>query len=425
MAKLYSRLTLVMFFLIFFRTNQLVIPTFGLLLFVLLLFSNYYSSKTIKQYIHFSIALFLFPLFGAWIDNQISIRFFFSFMLYIFPIAIGWIFLFSDMTNRFFIRLLYFFTILQAVSFILQYIEYRQFGDWTTGTISVYGGSHTTGIIMSIISIFWFYIFIKTKQLRFIALFILSFTLFTLTKVAHGFIAIITATLFIVTLKYRWPVKLFSYSLLIIMLINIEKVSSITGEGTQNAIKFGDALIHKEYDYLYNNRFLKLKAFEEGLNYLRSHPINSLFGIGYGNYNDRISAIAMLNYYSPSVRQLFNLQPSKTASSYLGENWSKSKSVSNQFFSDILSIMVQNGIIGIIIYIAIIVKIRKSFSMQTERKFCLFFLIYIITLGFFDNWLQYPQVAAIFSLLLSFIYRQDKHFNKIRIEYANSSSGIY
>jgi len=395
-------------FFIFIRANQIVLPAIAFFSFVVIVIFPR-TDRIFDRFVIFAAALFFSSLLGAIIlDFQLA-RFGFSYLLYVFPLFTGITFYYSNITIQTIERWITVYCILNFVIFSIQIISYGSFlaGDHVFGLIGKQDTSHTTGIVMSLTSVFWVYLFQHTKKIKHLFFFLLTLIFTAMTGVTHGIFAIMIAISIVVIFMSGFRSKLFLAITFIISVIYLNVISTILGGNFFTGISNMDRFVKGDWNYLYRNRVLKIKAFEIGINHISTRPYHLFFGVGFGNYNDRISAIALIENYSPKMRQLLKLRPSQLSLTLLGKNW-YSKSVSNKFFSDLLSIIVETGLIGLFIFIFAIYKVYKSYHFSIEKLYALFLIIYIILLGVIENWLQYPQVSALFALILCILLKIDK-----------------
>ena len=403
----YSFIFIFLFF-IFFHINQIAFFFISLISFIFLIFGQIFiwkKDRIFYKYLIIAIIIFIVSLLGSLNTGFSASRGFFSYFLYILPPLAGISYYYFNFNYKFLRNFLFIFTVIEIIVFSFQIIIQLtiqhgiMFGyDWAVGTNI---NSHTMGVIISFLVIYWFAQYLIDKQKVFLLLSLVCFILLLLTGATHVTASLLIVAFLLVIFRCNFRIKLFSLIFVIAVGFIILKAPVKLFWNFQSIISYLKLFIKNGSEYLFaRNLFLKIRIFFIGFGYQLRHPYNLVFGLGLGNFNDRVSAVALIPEYNPQIRFLLNLKPSIIASDLIGKGWPM-QSVINQFFSDFVSIFTELGILGVSLYFYLYNKVTNLFNKsETIFNIALFYLFYMFILGIFDNWLQYPQVASFFYILL-------------------------
>lgn len=406
---LFAWMTLITFCTIFIHSNQLLIPLIGIVAFYLLLIRMSTPDKShcfFLTYLRYSFFFFFISIIGALSIDFSLTRLLFSYTLFMFPPLLGFLYLLSNITVGGFRKLMLYFTIVQLIVFSYQFFSSIIFGtfllgsDQYVGTIGRAGvTAHTAGVVMSLTGIYWLSLFFSMRDNRKLHFIFFMTTTFCsiLTATTHAYFSLILAVALSLFTRARHKFRIaFCMTVFLLVLISFNPA-------VQHGVDEIERVLTGEYTL--HERIYKAYAYTRGIEFLIENPFNLIFGVGLGNYNDRVAGFALFKRYGQTVSRYIELKPSTLSSTLIGK-WFGKTSVVNSIHSDNISVLIELGLLGTTIYILMIYNILKPFRNSRMMNFAFVYIFYLIFLGCFDNWLQYPQASAFFSLLLFDLYRR-------------------
>lgn len=281
--------------------------------------------------------------------------------------------------------------------------------DFAVGTTARAGVStHTAGVIMSLLGMYWLSHYVEHPSKTTAGLSFGCLVAAFLTASTHVLVCLYACLLIYVAFNVRWRTRLWFVGLSAMAIYLMMNYQREVFWNIRNAVYMIKFTLIGNFDYVMDHRFDKLLALQQGIRILVESPVNLLVGVGLGNFNDRVSAMALFPDYAPRIQSIFQLEPSQIALSTIGPDWNM-HSVTNKIFSDLITLVVSLGLLGIMFVAAAALKWLRSYEQPRGRLWFLVFVSFVILLGCFDNWLQYPQVSALWVILCIDLRRRFKH----------------
>lgn len=270
-------------------------------------------------------------------------------------------------------------------------------GDLVYGTLG--GNSHLFAVKLLYSAIFAALMFKYTNKKIYLYCFFIVLTAWLLSSAIHTIvIMVITLIIFFLVFDTRYALKKFAkFFLLFVFMLSI-----------QYSI-YPNSVIYLQNKLQINNPTNPNGGFFGKIEFIKRTLVRitndenfdkSIFGNGVGSYSSRASYILSGEYlknqkYIPIIK-------SKIFEKDLYDIWNKEKleknrwahGVANQPFSSWVTILGEQGLIGLgfysIIFIWLIIKFRRE-KMNFLNEVAALSLIYLFVALFFDNYLEYPR----------------------------------
>jgi hypothetical protein len=318
------------------------------------------------------------------------------------------------------------------INLIIQSFSFHQFGssgDFFTGS---YFSPGKTSNILGIRLVFALFLviclefFLKKKFIKnsLIFLFLLGIHI---SQNFHVTLAFILSLFLYLTYFYLKTKNLKSFIILIIIFTPI--VISIFESSLFEYPKIIFRNINKiqSLNYFeYNQAPRKILAFLETIYHIfNTHILNSIIGIGIGNFS---SYAALTGNLGIMENKLYQLDYPKEFWTIIYPKWNLillqdpyKHGMANQPWSSFQSILGEFGLIGFSIFIVfwkkIFGKMNRFFRMELNEsiksiiKFCLLSTIFMIIILLFDNYLEDPRITVIYFTYLGYSLAYIKNFN--------------
>lgn len=382
-----------------------------------------YKKQIIPLYIMVLVMVLSFFIFYSYLQN-LAIGLFTLSAFFIFPFILN-----SNLDLKRLSRTFKFFILIEGVLFLYQYVEVAiRFGNWNVFSriqslgdffVGTSNNAHQISITFALISLFFLNQYFEKKNKNSLLWFLISFIMFSLPSFTAAFIVYICMVIIILLLKI---IKKFSVRIK----DSYAKNKGVRGKGLglasplifivmtliilftfQKVIDYGISQIKQTYQNQMSSR--KVVGIYNTIHYFsKESNIIPLIGVGIGNYSSRAGLICSGEYLTTEVSWL-KPTPSEYTLKYITPLWNRvitrlgaSDGTINQPFNQYQTLYGEGGLIGLSLFVYFLISLYRYKNKQCKGSYLhLSVIMFSVGIMLADNWLEYPNFAFMFWLLIA------------------------